>query len=706
MVRIVGFFFICPLIEPEPRLPWTWRTLREANQLIQIRSRSRGGVRKFNEVLNSSFASLLADQFVRVAVVSPELRVADVAFNTSRIAAAIRALNADGVRLAVFPELAVTGYTCADLFYQPTLRTAAEQALTDIAAITRETGMLVVIGVPLEILGRLYNCAAVFDDNGLAGIVPKSVLPSAVEFYEERWFSRGETLPVLEISIGGELIPCGTDLIFQSAEWPALRLAVEICEDLWSPRPPSTVLALAGATVIANPSASDEVLGKAPYRRALVEQQSARCHAAYIYSAAGPGESSTDLVYSGHGLIAENGHLLAETRRFEFSTTWAISEIDLGFLTAERLRNSGFSAGDSGEPMRIVSVTSGETAPSPLTRRFARRPFVPEDDAARDAHCREVFAIQSTGLAARLRHIGSARPVLGISGGLDSTLALLVCLAAMEKLGRPHADIIAVGMPGPGSTSGTQSNAAALASALGVTFREIPIGDAVASHLRDIAHPENTFDVTFENAQARERTQILMDVANQVGGIVVGTGDLSESALGWCTFNGDHMSMYHVNASVPKTLVRYVVEWAASKPEFSDVAETLRAVCATPITPELLPLGAGGELAQRTEDTLGSYDLHDFFLYHTIRRASRPETTFALACAAFDGDFSPRQILDTLKTFYRRFFASQFKRSSMPDGPKVGTVALSPRGDWRMPSDASAALWLDACERISRHLEA
>lgn len=655
---------------------------------------------------NSDFLPLPG--FVRVAVVSPDLRVADVAFNTAAMVHAMKQLAGEGVQLAVFPELGLTGYTAADLFYQPSLREAAESAAGDLANAACETGVALIAGLPVEILGRLYNAAVLITADGPVGIVPKCFLPNANEFYEERWFARGETLPVTEIEFCGRTVPVGTDLVFRAIEQPSVVVGIEICEDLWAVQPPSGPLALAGATIIANPSASDELLGKAAYRKSLVAQQSARCLAAYLYASSGPGESSTDLVYAGHGIIAENGQILAETDRFEFATTWSIADIDVEFLVSERVRNSSFSAESSAGSYRLIEFS----LPSRLTdaeipvlcRPLSARPFVPENDRDREAHSREVFAIQSAGLATRLRHLDGLRPVLGLSGGLDSTLAVLVCIEALKKLNRPASDVLAISMPGPGSTGHTQTNARELAAALGVELREIPIHDAVAGHLRDIGHPEDTFDVTYENAQARERTQILMNVANQVSGIVIGTGDLSESTLGWCTFNGDHMSMYHVNSGVPKTLVRYVIQWVAGTHDGSRMQGILLSICDTPITPELLPLSGDGALVQKTEDTLGSYELHDFFLYHVIRRMARPRRVFALACLAFDGVHSQQTILTTLKTFYRRFFGSQFKRSSMPDGPKVGTVALSPRGDWRMPSDASPVLWLAECEALDESI--
>ncbi len=631
--------------------------------------------------------------FLRVATVAPELRLGDPAFNADRTIEALDQLGTEGVELAVFPELGLTGYSCADLFASAALRAAALRALARVVEATRTRPIVALVGLPLEIDGRLFNVAAVAAAGEIQGLVPKSFLPTTQEFYEERWFARAEALTRDEIEIAGTPVPVGTDLLFDLAGRPHACLGLEICEDLWAVEPPSGALALAGATILANLSAGNELLGKAAYRRDLVVQQSARLLAAYVYAGAGPGESSTDLVFSGHQLIAEAGQLLAESRAFQFSTDVVIADVDLQRLTHERLRNSSFSAATAGG-FRRVRVPLGEPAATGLRRTIAAHPFVPSDPAARRANCREIFALQATALARRVRHTNSRTLVLGLSGGLDSTLAALVAVHALAKLGRPAADLLAVVMPGPGSTDRTQGNAAALAAALGATLRTIPIGPAVAAHLADIAHPEGLHDATYENAQARERTQILMDVANQTGGLLVGTGDLSEAALGWCTFNGDHMSMYHVNAGVPKTLVRHLVTWCAED-EFADpVRSLLLDIVATPITPELLPAG------QNTEDAVGPYELHDFFLFHMVRHACGPAKILALAELAFAGRHDRATLLRWLRVFVTRFFAHQFKRSAMPDGPKIGTVALSPRGDWRMPSDASAQAWLAELETL------
>lgn len=631
--------------------------------------------------------------YLRVAAVAPELRLGDPAFNARSTIAALEGLHAQGVEVAVFPELGLTGYTCGDLFYSSTLRAAARSALLEVAEATRQRAIAAIIGLPIEIDGRLFNVAAVVAAGEVQGLVPKSFLPTTQEFYEERWFSRADTLARDEIDLAGAPVPVGTDLLFELADRTHARFGVEICEDLWAVEPPSGALALAGATLIANLSASDEVLGKAAYRRDLVVQQSARLLSAYVYAGAGPGESSTDLVFSGHHLIAECGQLVAESRAFQFSTDSAIADVDLERVTHDRLRNSSFSASSAGG-FRRVSFALGQPCAEGCLRPVPPHPFVPANAAMRSANCREIFSLQATALARRIRHTGCRTLVLGLSGGLDSTLAALVAVQALGKLGRPAADLLAVVMPGPASTDRTQGNAATLATALGATLRTIPIGPAVAGHLADIAHPEGLHDATFENAQARERTQILMDLANQTGGLVVGTGDLSEAALGWCTFNGDHMSMYHVNAGVPKTLVRHLVVWCAEE-EFADpVSALLRDIADTPISPELLPGG------QNTEDAVGPYELHDFFLFQFVRHAFGPAKILALAEVAFAGRYDRETILRWLRVFITRFFMHQFKRSAMPDGPKVGTVALSPRGDWRMPSDAMAHAWLAEIETL------
>ncbi len=628
--------------------------------------------------------------FLRVAAVSPELVLGDVAANLAILGREAKALAAQGVRLVVFPELSLTGYSCADLFHHAALFEAAREALPKLAQVTLDSGMVLVVGLPLRVQSRLYNVAAVLAGGQILGFVPKTFLPNSGEFYERRWFSPATTLAVTEV----DGMPIGTDLLFSATDRPDFVLGLEICEDLWTVIPPSSHAALAGATVLANPSASNEVLGKAPYRRALVAQQSARCLAAYVYAGAGAGESSTDVVYSGHGLVAENGVVLAETERFSFQTQTAVTDVDLQRLQHERLKSAAFRDDESCPVFRRVPFALGvaNSGPAELRRPLSAHPFVPLPGADRRAVCEEIFAIQATGLARRLRQTRCRSVVLGLSGGLDSTLALLVLIEALKRADLPRSAALTVTMPGFGTTQRTKGNAEKLAEALGVTLRTIPIRAAVEQHFADIGHPPDLHDITYENAQARERTQILMDVANQTGGLVLGTGDLSEAALGWCTFNGDHMSMYHVNAGVPKTLVKYLIEWAATELYSAKAGAILHDIIDTPISPELLPLGSEGQMQQKTEDTVGPYELHDFFLFHFVRQGCSAEKIRWLAGIAFWGKHDAAVIDQWLAVFLRRFAQNQFKRSSMPDGPKVGSVALSPRGDWRMPSDWAGAL--------------
>ena len=657
---------------------------------------------------SNTLFSRLSLGIVRVAAVSPELRVADVAFNTRATLEALDALAARQCQIAVFPELGLTGYTCGDLFYQTHLLEQTREYLMQIAAHTLPANMICIVGAPLVLDGRLYNCAAIAGQGKVLGIVPKTYLPTSGEYYEERWFTSARHVTSDMIELAGAKVPFGADLLFAADNMPNCVIGVEICEDLWAVEPPSSAKALAGATILLNPSASVELLGKAEYRRDLVKQQSARCLSAYAYAGAGPNESTTDTVCGGHSLIAENGNILTETERFQFATQTAIADIDLQRLTHERLNNTSFSsAGQAGSCRRItfsLPRISELADQGGFLRPILQTPFVPAERTQRALHTREIFNIQSTGLAKRLRHTGARRVTIGISGGLDSTLALLVVIRAFDIVGLAHDGIVAVTMPGFGTTPRTRSNAEKLAELLGVTLRRIPIVDAVRQHFADIGHPDDLHDVTYENSQARERTQILMDIANQVGGFTVGTGDLSELALGWATFNGDHMSMYHVNAGVPKTLVRYLIEWVAESEFSGEVSTILRDICDTPITPELLPLGDGEKLQQETEATIGPYLLHDFFLFQVVRYGYPPRKVFFLAQHAFTNLHTADVLLKWLEVFYRRFFAQQFKRSAMPDGPKVGTVALSPRGDWRMPSDASVALWQAEIDTIRNGL--
>ena len=636
----------------------------------------------------------MKDGFLKVAAVTPDVTVADTGKNTEALLMSIREAASAGAKLIVTPELSITGYTCGDLFLQETLLTAAEEALHTIAAETKDLDALIFVGLPIRRSGRLYNTAAALNRGQILGLVPKTHLPNYGEFYEARNFVPGpETCRT--ITLGGAEIPFGRDLTFSCVKMPELIVAAEICEDLFAPAPPSNTHALRGANVIVNLSASDEIVGKSEYRRALVTNQSARLICGYLYACAGEGESTTDLVFGGHDLIAENGTLLAESKRFENGVL--LSEIDVKRLCAERARQTCFGTADTREYVTVpFHLNLTETR---LTRRMEKNPFVPADEAVRNIRCEEILSIQALGLKKRLSHTRCEKAIVGISGGLDSTLALLVTARAFDLLGRERSDIIAITMPGFGTTDRTYENAVSLIKSIGAEFREIPIRDAVRQHFSDIGQDENNHDVTYENSQARERTQILMDVGNQCNGLVVGTGDLSELALGWATYNGDHMSMYAVNGSVPKTLVRYLVRYYADTCGDETLCRVLLDVLDTPVSPELLP-GEDGRISQKTEDLVGPYELHDFFLYYMLRFGYTPAKLLRLAEYAFDGAYDRKEIVKWLKVFARRFFAQQFKRSCLPDGPKVGSVAVSPRGDLRMPSDASAALWLQEIEGL------
>jgi len=652
--------------------------------------------------------------FVRVCAASPALRVADVAYNAARSLEAIRAADEAGARILLLPELGLSGYSCADLFQQERLLEAVRSALGDLARATRGMGLCAVVGLPLRHKGLLYDCAAVLAGGEVKGLVPKSLIPNYKEFYEARWFAPGRSGVRESVELDGKTVPLGAGLLFRarSEGGRPFLFGIEICEDLWAPLPPSSLMALRGASLILNPSASNELVGKADYRRALVLQQSARCVAAYLYASAGPGESSTDLLFSGHCLAAENGLLLAESRRFQRQGEAIYAEFDVQGLEGERARLTSFRdqallfAGGGyggqeaccGQPVaerEPIDIDLGPWRAECFDRPVDPHPFVPSRPELLDGRCREIFSIQAHALAKRLEHSGAKKAILGVSGGLDSALALLVCAEAMDILGRPRSDILALTMPGFGTSAGTLEQAQDLMRAVGAESRSIDIREACLLHFRDIGHDPALHDLTYENVQARERTQILMDLANASGGLVIGTGDLSEAALGWSTYNGDHMSMYAVNAGVPKTLVRHLVAWASGRPEMAAAAQSLGRILDTPVSPELLPLGPDGEIAQRTEDIIGPYELHDFFLYHHLRWGCQPGKIAFLAGRAFAGVYRDDEIAKWLGLFYRRFFSQQFKRSCVPDGPKLGSVSLSPRGDWRMPSDASPAAWLD-----------
>ena len=632
--------------------------------------------------------------FVKVAAATPDIRVADVEFNTQNIINAMEEAQKNGAKILVFPELCVTGYTCSDLFDHSVLLKASRKALLEIAENTNDKDMLVFVGAPLEVNGKLYNVAAAMNQGEIIGFTTKTFLPNYGEFYEMRQFTPGPQT-VREITFEGKKIPFGPQILFQAEGMEELVVAAEICEDVWSPVPPSIQAALEGATVIINCSASDETIGKDTYRRALISGQSARLISGYIYANAGEGESTTDLVFGGHNIIAENGTVLKESSRYVNEIIY--SEIDLQRITGERRKNTTFQPLDE-ETLVRVPFTVEETKTF-LTRTFPKKPFVPSDEQTRAQRCEEILTIQAMGLKKRLAHTNARTAVVGISGGLDSTLALLVTARAFDMLGRDKKDIIAVTMPCFGTTDRTYQNACEMSKKVGATLIEVPIADAVNIHFRDIGHDPEDHSVTYENCQARERTQVLMDIANKTWGMVIGTGDLSELALGWATYNGDHMSMYGVNASVPKTLVRHLVKYAADDTKDEALKNVLYDVLDTPVSPELLP-PKDGDIAQKTEDLVGPYELHDFFLYFMLRFGYEPSKIFRIACMTFDGEYDKETIFKWLETFCRRFFSQQFKRSCLPDGPKVGTVALSPRGDWRMPSDACVAVWmkdLEAC---------
>jgi NAD+ synthase (glutamine-hydrolysing) len=636
--------------------------------------------------------------FIKVGVSTPEVYVADCQANAEAVWKRIQEMQKSGVKIMVFPELCLTGYTCSDLFLQDRLLNEAAVQLENLREQTADTDALIFVGLPLEVKGKLYNAAAVLNRGKLLGFVPKKHIPNYNEFYERRHFTPGDE-SVIWIDWNGRKVPFGMNLLFACRQVRHLVVAAEICEDLWVPCPPGISHTAAGAMVMVNLSASDEMVGKDSYRRSLVCQNSASLVCAYLYASAGIDESTTDLVFGGQNIIAENGTVLAESRRFSNDT--AVSEIDVDRLAAERRRLSTYPKAGADAASRYETVFFDlEVEETGLTRRVDPHPFVPSDAQTRDQRCNEILNIQALGLRKRLKHTKCRHAVVGISGGLDSTLALLVTTRAFDMLGLPRKNILSVTMPGFGTTDRTYENACRLTEKLGATLREVSIKDAVTVHFRDIGQDSGTHDVTYENAQARERTQILMDLANQCGGLVIGTGDLSELALGWATYNGDHMSMYAVNVSVPKTLVRHLVRYYADTCGEEELRNTLLDVLDTPVSPELLP-PSEGQIAQKTEELVGPYELHDFFLYYMLRAGFEPAKIYRLANYAFAGQYDAATVRKWLENFYRRFFAQQFKRSCLPDGPKVGSVAVSPRGDLRMPSDACAAAWMEQIRHLS-----
>lgn len=642
--------------------------------------------------------------FIKVAAAIPSVKVADCSYNVQQIESLIAMAEGKGVEVIVFPELCITGYTCQDLFKQTLLLEQAETSVLMLLDFTRKLDIISIVGVPVVVGDLLLNCAAVIQKGDLLGLVPKTYLPNYSEFYEKRWFASSQDLQPSEIRFAGnKIVVTPQPTLFRTCD--GAMFGVEICEDVWAPVPPSCNLALSGADIIFNLSASDELIGKHDYLKGLLAQQSARMISGYVYSGCGFGESTQDVVYGGNAIAYENGQLLAESERFALDPQLIITQIDVEKIRNERRTNSTYINAQRGHDSRIVNAHTVMPRDFELIRDVDPHPFIPKTDDM-EKSCDEIFSIQVAGLAKRLVHTGCKTVVVGISGGLDSTLALLVCVRTFDKLQLSRKGIVGVTMPGFGTTDRTYNNAVNLMKSLGITLREISIADAVKQHFNDIGHDINVHDVTYENSQARERTQILMDLSNQLGALVIGTGDLSELALGWATYNGDHMSMYGVNAGVPKTLIKYLVKFVAISEDCDETRSILLDIIDTPISPELIPADEAGNITQKTEDLVGPYELHDFFLYHIIRFGYRPSKIFMLARKAFDGSnpevpfYDDETIKKWLTIFLRRFFNQQFKRSCLPDGPKVGSVSLSPRGDWRMPSDASSALWLKECEQI------
>ncbi|WP_353662161.1 NAD(+) synthase [Hydrogenimonas sp. SS33] len=633
--------------------------------------------------------------FVRVAAAVPKVRVANVGFNVEHIVDLWRTAEERKVSAVLFPELGLSGYSCGDLFYQRALHKAVEEGLERLLEVSKGWKSVAIVGAPVWWTGRLYNAALVLQGGRVLGVVPKTYIPEHKEYYEKRWFVSGAGICGESVTLCGEEVPFGTDLLFE--EKGRYLFGVEVCEDLWSVVPPSSYMALAGATLLFNLSASDEIVGKSEYRASLVATQSARCMAAYAYASCGMGESTTDVVFGGDVMIAENGAMLERGERFLDESQIIFADVDVERLENFRVSEGSFADGEIRTYRHIPVSPTFEVGT--IERKIDPHPFVPSRKSERAKRCREIFAIQAAALQKRLEHIGCEMCVLGISGGLDSTLALLATYRTYEIMGRDPKGIVCVTMPGFGTSERTLKNAGRLCDGLGVALKTVDITEACLAHFRQIGHDPGDHSVVFENVQARERTQILMDLANELGGIVIGTGDLSEAALGWSTYNGDHMSMYAINAGIPKTLVRYIVAWAAEV--YPAIADVLRDILATPVSPELLP-AREGEIAQKTEEVVGPYELHDFFLYHMIKSGAAPRKLLFLARHAFGGTYDEETIRRWLEVFLRRFFSQQFKRSCMPDGPKVGTIALSPRGDWRMPSDAEVAVWLEELHSMAR----
>jgi len=632
--------------------------------------------------------------YVRVAASVPELKVANVEFNTKEVIKEIKALDKEGVQIVTFPELCLTGYTCADLFSQDILITKSKEAIKEVIDSTKLLDIISIIGAPIVCDNQLFNCGVVINKGEILGVVPKTYIPNYGEFYEKRWFSTSNTLTSKTINLFGKEVPIGIDLVFRDINDSKFAFGIEICEDLWSPKAPSVEAALNGATMIFNLSASNEVIGKAQYRRNLINMQSAKNVCAYIYSSSGVNESSTDLVFSGYAGISENGSMLVENERFNFKTNHIISDVDIQRLMNNRIKDISFMGIGAINSYRVIDIDLKDNN-NDLKRIYDAYPFVPSNEDKRAERCSEIINIQACGLAKRIKHTGMKKCVIGISGGLDSTLAFLVIIEAYRKLGISFDNLIGVTMPGFGTTGRTYNNALTLMKNYGVTMREVSIKEASLQHFKDIGLEETDRSVTYENTQARERTQILMDIANKEGGLVIGTGDLSELALGWCTYNGDHMSMYAVNTSIPKTLVRYLVKYFADIEQNEECKKTILDILDTPISPELLPPSKDGKIEQQTESVVGPYILHDFFLYHFMRYGASPDKIKYIACKTFDGMYDEATIDKWLKFFIKRFFNQQFKRSCLPDGPKVGTISVSPRGDLRMPSDADSSIWLE-----------